>query len=1044
VRRMKQLNRALKTIGLLAVFGVGSHFALEYGTGGLWKGLRAAHAVVGGAAKPHYDLSELRAVNATLDMIRKKYVEPGRVDPRQMFLGALDRIQMDIPPVIVTHGEKSPTVKVQVFDQSREFRVDNVQGPWDVAARLREVFTFIQPYLERTNIELPEVEYAASNGMLHTLDPHSTFLSPDAYQAMKVSTSGHFGGLGIVISMRDQKLTVMRPIPGTPAGRAGVKRLDRIVKINSEATLNMPVDDAVERLRGDPGSKVTIWLEREGAWQGSRPFELVREDIHVASVEHHKLDGGIGYVRLKQFQEETATELKRALTSLARDNSLNALVLDLRDNPGGLLDQAARVADLFLESGTIYATVGHSEGRHEQPAVRPGTEPNYPVVVLVNGSSASASEIVSGALKNQNRAVIVGETTFGKGSVQLVFPDITPEGAALKLTIAQYLTPGDISIQGTGVTPDIALEAMTADALEMNLIRDDDHYRERDLSRTLGAGGRRVQEPPEHVLRFNLPEAVRQEIRERGSQMDDEFTLDGPIRLARELAVNLRPGPRKSQVEALRAVLGDLEKREVESVAADLSKMGIDWSMPKVGSRGATKAEQVEAQVRTLSPGDAVTAGEPMELEVTVHNHGPDPVYRLYAVSKSDNAYYDERELIFGKLEPGKSLTRKVPFGFCTVEGQRAGSSKPPSGSGARKCKMPLGADERADGVRVELAAEGLVFPEAKLVRPTIRALPQPEFAFGYQVLDNRQANQNGQLERGEGASLFVRFKNIGEGRSYETQANLRNLTGQGVLLGAGRFDMSNMQPGEEREVTFTFDVLPLLEDPEVRLQLSIVDSDLGVFAGEKLKLPVLNKPDLHKLSGEKGVGVARAQAALFEGPEGSRSFGTLKEGAVVETLGQVGGRVLVRLGPERVAFVASPSLRPGSGVIAEKAPFESALTQSSPRLSAKAGELATRGETVRVEASAEDGLGGIEDVVVFVGNRKVFYKPNLGADRSRIHLATDVPLHGGVNIITVVARENEDTMSRRTLVVRKDGPNGEILPTPRNQTFGEGWEFEE
>jgi carboxyl-terminal processing protease len=1044
VHGMKQLNRTLKTIGLLAVFGVGSHFALEYGTGGLWKGLRAAHAVVGGAAKPRYDLSELRAVNATLDMIRKKYVEPGRVDPRQMFLGALDRIQMDIPPVIVTHGEKSPTVKVQVFDQSREFRVDNVQGPWDVAARLREVFTFIQPYLERTNIELPEVEYAASNGMLHTLDPHSTFLSPEAYQDMKVSTSGHFGGLGLVISMRDQKLTVMRPMPGTPAGRGGVKRFDRIVKINSEATLNMPLENAVERLRGEPGSKVTIWLEREGAWQGSRPFELVREDIHVASVEHHKLDGGIGYVRLKQFQEETASELKRALTALAKDNSLNALVLDLRDNPGGLLDQASRVADLFLESGTIYATVGHSEGRHEQPAVRAGTEPNYPIVVLVNSSSASASEIVSGALKNQNRAVVVGETTFGKGSVQLVFPDITPEGAALKLTIAQYLTPGDISIQGTGVTPDIALEPMTADALEMNLIRDDDHYRERDLNRTLGAGGRRVQEPPEHVLRFNLPEAVRQQIRENGSQMDDEFSVDGPIRLARELAVNMRPGQRKAQVEALRPILSDLEQREVESVSADLGKMGIDWSKPKSGVVSTTKVEQIDLEVRTRSPGDSVTAGEPLELEVTVRNNGPDAVYRLYGVSKSDNVYYDERELIFGKIEPGKSLTRTVPFGFCTVDGHKAGSSKTPSTSGARKCRIPLGADARADGVRIEFSAEGLVFPEAKQVRPVIRELPQPEFAFGYQVLDNRQANGNGQLERGEGASLYVRFKNIGEGRSYETQANLRNLTGQGVLLGAGRFDLSNMLPGEERDVTFTFDVLPLLEEPEVRLQLSIVDADLAVAAGEKLKLPVLNRTDLRKISADKGVGVARAQASLFEGPEGGRSFGTLKEGAVVETLGQAGGRILVRLAPERVAFVSSSSLHPGSGVIAEKAAFEMLLTQSSPRLAAKANELATRADTVRVEASAQDGQGGIEDLVVFVGNRKVFYKPNVGTDRSRLDLVTDVPLHGGVNIITVVARENEDTMSRRTLVVRKDGPSGEILPTPRNQTFGEGWEFEE
>ena len=215
---MRFLSRAGRVLSLLALFAVASHFALEYGTGGLWRGLRAAHAVVGGDAEVPYDLTQLRAVNATLDTIRKKYVEPERVDPRQMFLSALDQIQREVAQVIVTHDEKSPTVKVRVFDEEEEFRVDNVQGHWDVAARLREVFAFLQEHLKREKkMDLAKIEYAAANGMLHTLDPHSVFLSPEDYREMNVSTSGHFGGLGIVISIRDQMLTVMRPMPGTPA-----------------------------------------------------------------------------------------------------------------------------------------------------------------------------------------------------------------------------------------------------------------------------------------------------------------------------------------------------------------------------------------------------------------------------------------------------------------------------------------------------------------------------------------------------------------------------------------------------------------------------------------------------------------------------------------------------------------------------------------------------------------------------------------------------------------------------------------------------------
>src|SRR3954454_16424320 len=225
-----------------------------------------------------------------------------------MFLSQVNEIQKEVAQVIVLHEDKSNTVKVQVDSESAAFRIDNVQGPWDVAARLREVFAFLQANLKDTEVDLRDVEYAACNGMLHTLDPHSVFLSPDAYAEMNLSTSGHFGGLGIVISVRDQMLTIIRPMPETPAGRSGLKRLDRITKINNESTVNMPLDDAVKRLRGKPGSKVTIWVHREGkdGWKGSRAFELEREEIAIHSVDFRPLAPGIGYIQIKQFQATTS------------------------------------------------------------------------------------------------------------------------------------------------------------------------------------------------------------------------------------------------------------------------------------------------------------------------------------------------------------------------------------------------------------------------------------------------------------------------------------------------------------------------------------------------------------------------------------------------------------------------------------------------------------------------------------------------------------------------------------------------------------------
>ncbi len=414
----------------------------DHNTGGLWRGFEPALAITGPVQKAPYDLTRLEAVNETLKMIRDKYVDPDRVKPKEMLLSALNFVQRDVAQVIVLNDDPNE-VTVRVETNEKKFRIDNVQGPWDVSARLREVFAFLQKHLRGTEVDLREVEYAACNGMLHTLDPHSTFMSPDAYKEMNLSTSGAFGGLGIVISIRDQLLTVMNPMPDTPAGRAQLKRLDRIVKINNESTLNMPLDDAVRRLRGEPGTPVTVWVTRDGesGWQGAKPFALTREVIKVHSVESHALDNGIGYVRLKQFQQQSAAELEAALEELKSRGAIRGLVLDLRGNPGGLLEQAARIADKFIADGVIVSTVGAAEGREEKRAKGPGTEPPYPLVVLVNGSSASASEIVAGALKNQDRAVIVGQQTFGKGSVQLVFPDVTSEKAALKLTIAQYLTP---------------------------------------------------------------------------------------------------------------------------------------------------------------------------------------------------------------------------------------------------------------------------------------------------------------------------------------------------------------------------------------------------------------------------------------------------------------------------------------------------------------------------------------------------------------------------------------------------------------------------
>jgi carboxyl-terminal processing protease len=301
-----------------------------------------------------------------------------------------------------------------------------------------------------------ELIYSAIKGTLRGLDPHSSFLDPESYREMQVETSGSFGGLGIEITLRDDILTVVSPIEGTPAYRAGLQAADRIVKIDGLATKDMQLVDAVKKMRGKPGTKVTISVVREG-WTEPKDFEIQREQIRVHSVRTQDLGGGIGYVKLRQFQEQTAHDLDQVLEKFAKDG-VKAIVLDLRNNPGGLLTSAVEVTEKFVEDGKL---VVYTEGRVRNQNMRFSAHAKkayngIPMVVLVNQGSASASEIVAGALQDYGRAIVVGVQTFGKGSVQTIIP--LSDGSGLRLTTAKYFTPKGRSIHGKGITPDIVVE----------------------------------------------------------------------------------------------------------------------------------------------------------------------------------------------------------------------------------------------------------------------------------------------------------------------------------------------------------------------------------------------------------------------------------------------------------------------------------------------------------------------------------------------------------------------------------------------------------
>ncbi|MEO5657292.1 MAG: S41 family peptidase [Nitrospiria bacterium] len=330
-------------------------------------------------------------------------------------------------------------------------------------------------YVEETKPK--DVIYGAIRGLLNMLDPHSAFMPPDLYKEMQVDTKGEFGGLGIQIGLKDERLTVIAPIEGTPADRAGIKAGDKIVKIEGTSTKDVSLMDAVNKMRGPKGTKVNLTLEREGI---KAPFDvtLMREIIKIQSVKSKVLDDGIGYLRLTQFQEQSGKDLTKALESL-RTQKIQSLILDLRNNPGGLLTAAVEVSELFLPKGKAVVSIRGRQGKAEEYTAD-GAKPllDLPMIVLVNEGSASASEIVAGAMQDWGRAVVVGTTTFGKGSVQTIIP--LSDGSALRLTTAKYFTPKGRSIQNTGIDPTITVRAAPVKGETRRPI-----MRERDLERHL-------------------------------------------------------------------------------------------------------------------------------------------------------------------------------------------------------------------------------------------------------------------------------------------------------------------------------------------------------------------------------------------------------------------------------------------------------------------------------------------------------------------------------------------------------------------------------
>jgi carboxyl-terminal processing protease len=376
-------------------------------------------------------------------------------------------------------------------------------------------------YVEPVNTR--ELIEKAIHGMVESLDPHSTFMPPEAFEDLQTETRGDFGGIGIVITKRNGMLTVVSPIEGTPAYRAGVKANDVIIKVGDKSTQDMMLWEAVKLMRGEPGTDIKITIVREGETDPLN-FDLVRDVIPMDSVRYVMLKPGYGYLWITNFRENTTDEVRKALADLEKKaDPLKGLILDLRDNPGGLLTQAISLADVFLREGKIVSIRGRDEKEESvYNAELNNDEPDYPIVLLINGGSASASEIVAGALQDNGRALVIGTTSFGKGSVQTVRP--LRDGYGLKYTIARYYTPSGRSIQADGIHPDLVVKRRLLD--ETSGGADARRIKEEDLKNHL-PGDMELKEGNDSDNKTDSDQLEKN----KGPEPDDETDVEKLMRL---------------------------------------------------------------------------------------------------------------------------------------------------------------------------------------------------------------------------------------------------------------------------------------------------------------------------------------------------------------------------------------------------------------------------------------------------------------------------------------------------------------------------------
>lgn len=733
-------------------------------------------------------------VDSILSIVQNYYVDEERVDERKLLDMTLYKLTEDETLRLENKGDAYSLIRGEQrltlpISDSFEYR-DLIEH----GSRIAQFLDAGQKKGEKAGWRSKGVNRFI-NAMLAGLDPHSSLLDPEAYKELRQGTEGAFGGVGVVVGVRDNLLTVIKPLPRSPAARFGINKNDRIMKINETSTFGVSLDQLVEHMRGAPGSVVNLSLLRDGA-HSPQTMAIKREVIQVDSVESKILEvekHKILHLTIESFSSRTTREVRDAIVKAEKQvkNKLAGIVLDLRSNPGGLLDQAVQVSDLFLKNGRIVSTIGRRE--EAENAGLGYSEFDYPIVVLINGESASASEIVAGALQDNDRAVIVGQPSFGKGSVQTIFE--LPGEQALKLTIARYYTPSGRSIQNVGIMPHIWLQPLTKNDTNSNLLGMQRYKNERFLANHLNN-----RKTPSKDARHQTPDFKSYYLVDRQNELASEAS-DPELAVAKDLIVDVAMHYGVPTPEGTRRAghwLSLAGKKIKQGLAAQEEAVNkylaqsfkVDW-LRQDASPNAAKSLRLVLLQNLMT----VVEGETVKIPWEIQNTSAKPINRISLYARSDSDDVNTYETLVGSLQPKEKKTGFFEF---------------PVYMGFQQSMIRLQMGLAHDSEPTDIAPQKITL--------SVQKRDKPQLSASLELREDRGGRVSHTLEAGESGMLRVVVKNESKVPVKNVRVRVVNLSGSQINLSDKELKVSELLAGQSQTVNF-----------DVQAQSQLVSAPLGV-----------------------------------------------------------------------------------------------------------------------------------------------------------------------------------------------------------------------